>query len=88
VELEAADAAVRDQLARLAHAELALVRVDAREGDHDVAVLARRVDHLLVRDAAHAHFVLGVDGEHHEPYAALPVVGHRLGDRGSLGRRP
>ena len=43
MELEAADAAVRDQLARLAHAHLALVRVDAREGDHDVAVLARRV---------------------------------------------
>src|SRR5439155_18274774 len=39
VELEAADHARLDQTARLAHAYASLVRVDARERHHDVAVL-------------------------------------------------
>jgi hypothetical protein len=84
VKLEPADSAVCDQLAGLAYAELALVRVDARKGDHDVAVVARRIDDLLVVDPAHAHLVLGVDREHHEADAAFAVIRNGLGDRRAL----
>ena len=75
MELEALDAVLLDQLARLARAHLALVRIDAAEGDHDVAVLLRRLGDLLVRDAAPAQLRLGVDREHHEADLLLAVVG-------------
>ena len=58
MELEAADDAVRDQPARLAHAHLALVRIDARERDHHVAVLACGIGDFFVRDALGADLVL------------------------------
>ena len=73
-----------DQPPRLAHAHLALVRIDARERHHDVGVLARRVGDFLVRDAARADLELGIDREHHQADLALAVVGDGLGDRRPL----
>jgi hypothetical protein len=80
VELEALDAMLVDQPARLPGSHLALVRVDARKGDHHVAVLLRRFSHLLVGYAAAAQFRFRVNSEHDQPKFALPVVRHGLGN--------
>jgi hypothetical protein len=82
VELEALDALFLDQPLGLARAHLALVRIDAREGDHHVAVLARGLCDLLVRNAPAAQLRLAVHGEHHQADLLLAVVAHRLGDGG------
>src|SRR5688572_19050582 len=84
MELETPDATLFDEPPRLARAHLALVRVDARERDHHVRVLARRVDHFLVRYATYAHLELGVDREHHEADLALAIVGNRFRNRLAL----
>ena len=84
MELEALDDAGLDQIARLAHAHLALVRIDGRERHHDVAVLGRGVGDLLVRDAPGADLELAVDREHDEADLALAVVRDGLGDRRPL----
>ena len=84
MELEAFDDAGLDQIAGLAHAHAALVRIDRRERHHDVAVLGRGVGDLLVRDALGADFELAVDREHDEADLALAVVRDGLGDRRPL----
>jgi hypothetical protein len=80
MELEAFDAVFLDQLARLAGAHLALVRVDAGEGDHHVAVFRGGLGDFLVGDAAIADVRLGIDGEHHQADLALAVIGDGLVD--------
>jgi hypothetical protein len=75
VELETLDAVFLDQLARLARTHPALVRVDAGEGDHHVAVLRRGFGDFLVGDAPVADMRLGIDGEHHQADLALAVIG-------------
>ena len=57
-----------------------------REGDHDVAVLLRRLGDLFVGDAAPAHLRLGVDGEVDEADLLLAVVGDRLVHRRTTAR--
>ena len=84
MKLEAADHTIRDQAARFAHAHLALVRIDARERQHDVAVLARRVRDFLVRNASCTELEFGIDREHDEADATLTVVCDRLGNRRAL----
>jgi hypothetical protein len=86
VELEALHAVRLDEPARLAGAHLSLVRIDAREGNHHVAVLLRGLGDLFVRDAAAAHVRLGVDHEHHEADLAFTVVGHALGNGRAAAR--
>ncbi len=66
--------ALRDQLARLAHGELALVRVDARERDQHVRIRPRGLEHLVVADPPAAHPGLVVDGEDDRHEIALAVV--------------
>jgi hypothetical protein len=78
VELEALDAVLLDQLACLARAHAALVRIDAGEGDHHVAVLRRGLGDFFVGDAAVADVRLGIDGEHHQADLALAVIGDGL----------
>ena len=76
-----------DQLAGLANAELALVRVDAAERDQHVGVRGCGVEHLVVSDPTAPHPGLVVDGEDHRQHVALAVV---VGDllRGRLRRMP
>ncbi len=50
VQLEAANAAARDETLRLAHALGAARRVDAGKRDRDVGVLGGKRRHLVVRD--------------------------------------
>jgi hypothetical protein len=78
MELEALDTVVLDQLACLARTHAALVRVDAGEGDHHVAVLLRCLGDFLVGNAPVADVRLGVDGEHHQADLALAVIGNGL----------
>src|ERR1700689_5757542 len=84
MKLEAYDDPALDQLPRLPRSHHALMRVDAGEGDHDVAVFARGVDHLRVGNAAVADLELRVDREHHEADLALAIVAQRFGDRRTL----
>ena len=84
MKLEAANHAVLDQATRFAHAHLALVRIDAGERDHHVAVLARRVRHFLVRNALGADLEFRIDREHDEADLALAVVRDRLRNRRTL----
>jgi hypothetical protein len=72
-----------DQLACLAAAHLALVGVDAAEGDHDVRVGQRGLGDLLVRDAPPALLALRVDREVDEADLLLAVE-----IDGLLHRRP
>ena len=73
-----------EQAPRLAHAHLALVRIDAGERHHDVGVFAGRVRDLFVGNPPRADLELGVDREHHEADLALAIVGDGLGDRRPL----
>ena len=84
VELETLDSMLGDETPRFARAHPALVRVDAREGDHHVGVLARSVGHLLIRYASTPDLALAVHREHHEAQPALTVVGDRLRNRRPL----
>lgn len=72
-----------DQAACFARAQLALVRIDAGERDHDVGVLLRELGNLLIGDAAPADIGLAIHREHHEADVALAVVLDRFGNRGS-----
>src|SRR5829696_5928756 len=81
MELEPANDAGFDEPARLAHAHLPLVRVDAGERDHDVAVVAGGVRHFLVRNAPRADLKLRVDREHDQADLALAVIREGLGNR-------
>ena len=87
VELEALDAVLLDQLARLAR------RPSCPCADRSLPkaimmsrVRLRRLGDLLVRDAAAAHLRLGVDGEVDEADLLLAVVGDRLVHRRPLAR--
>src|SRR5690606_5166023 len=71
-----------DEPASLARPHPSLVRVDAREGDHDVRVLLRGFGDLLVGNAAPSQLGLRVDGEHDEADVALAVGGDAFGDGG------
>ena len=84
VELEAFDGVILDQLAGLAHAHLALVRIDAGECDHDVAVFTRRVATSSFGMRFAAELVLRIHGEHHQADLALAIVGDGFGDGGTL----
>ena len=84
MKLESLDDAGLDQIASLSHAHAALVRIDRRERQHDVAVLGRSVGNLLVGYAPGADFKFAVDREHDEADLALTVVCDGLGDRRPL----
>ena len=88
MELEAFYPVVLDQRARHAHTHAAPCRVDAGEGDADVAVLVRRFRDFLVGDPLDAHAALAVHGEYHEPHLPLTVVRCHLIDGLVLGRVP
>ena len=64
VELESLDAVILDQVARLASSVLALVRIDAGEGDADVVILGGNFGDLVIGDALGPHAALAIDGEH------------------------
>ena len=83
MKLEALDAFLFNESLGFARAHLALVRVDAGKGHHHVAVLARSLRDLFVRDAATPKLGLAVDGEHHQTDILFAVVRDRLGDRRS-----
>ena len=83
MEFEAADAVFLDQLARLAHAELALVRIDRDEGDQDVEIVGGDLQHLVIVVAAETGLALGVDREDH----GRDVLGAVIGRGFRHGRR-
>ena len=78
MELEALDAVVLDQFARLACAHAALVRVDAGKRNHHVAVLLRGLGDFFVGNAPVADMRLRIDGEHHQADLAFAVIGDGL----------
>ena len=80
MKLEAADAEVADQAARLARARLALRRIDAGERDHHVAVGGGLLRDLLVGIAAVAGLALGIDREDHRADLALAIIARGLLD--------
>ncbi len=86
MELEAADA-IGNQLLHLAQAHLALVRIDAAEGHHHVAVGLGGLEHFVVRNAAPADLEFGIDREHHEAdlLRAVEVDGFLDGRRPATG---
>ncbi len=83
VEFEAADAVFLHQLLGLAHAELALVRVDRDERDQDVEIVGRDFQHLVIVVAAETGLALGVDREDH----GRDVLGAVIGRGFRHGRR-
>ena len=76
----------RDEIARFAHAHLALVRIDRGESHHDVRVGGGGLRNLVVRDPPGADFEFAVDREHHQANLALAIIGDRLGDGRALAR--
>jgi hypothetical protein len=76
----------RDQIARFAHAHLALVRIDRGESHHDVRVGGGGLRNLVVRDPPGADFEFAVNREHHQANLALAIIGDRLGDGRALAR--
>lgn len=78
MEFEALDAVIGNQAARLADAELALVRIDRGERDQHVGVLACQLDHLVIAVAAEAGLALGIDRKDHRGDLALAVIGRGL----------
>ncbi len=78
VELEAFDAVVFHQAARLAAPHLALVRVDAAKRNHDVAVGGGRVGNFFVGDAGPAHLRFGIYREVDEADFLFTVERNRL----------
>ena len=72
MELEALDLVVGDQSPCRAHALVAAVRVDAGEGNRDIAVLVRELGDLLVADLA-ARVLAGIDREDDEGHLQLAV---------------
>src|SRR5258707_1342850 len=75
MEFETADAVFLDQLLRLAHAELALVRVDADEGDQDVEMFGGDFQHLVIVVAAKTGLTFGVDRKDHGRDFLRAVIG-------------
>ncbi len=66
---------------RLAHAELALVRIDADEGDQHVEILGSDLQHLVIVVAAEAGLALGVDREDHGGDLLGAVIGRGFHNR-------
>ena len=75
VEFKAANAVFLHQLFRLAHAKLALVRIDRDEGDQDVEVVGRHFQHLVIVVAAETGLAFGVDREDHGRDVFRAVIG-------------
>ena len=75
MEFEAPDAIFLDQLACLAHPELALVRVDADERNQHVGILGGDLQHLVVAVAAESGLALGVDRKDHRGDFPRAIVG-------------
>ena len=65
MKLEALNAELLDEPARLTGAQLALVRIDRCERNQDVAVFRRELRDLLILVAPVACLALGVDGKDH-----------------------
>ena len=84
MKLEPFDHTRLNEVARLAHAHLALVRIDGGEGHHDICVGGGSLGDLVVRDAFRADFELAVDSEHDKADPALAIVGDRLGNGRAL----
>ena len=72
--MKPADAEILDQRSRLAHAEQAFVRIDAREGDEDVVILGDQPRHLFIGIAPLAGRRLAIDGEDHCRDLAVAVI--------------
>ena len=75
MELEAFDAEFLDQPARLANAKLALVRIDADEGDQDVGIVGGDLQHLVIVVAAESGLALGVDRKDHRGDFLGAIIG-------------
>ena len=73
VKLEAAHPVILDQIAGLARAQLALVRVDRGKGDADIVMLRGEIGDLVVRDALCTQPALAIDGEQTEGDLLLTI---------------
>ena len=78
MEFEAADAVFLHQLLRLAHAELALVRIDRDERDQDVEIVGGDFQHFVIVVAAETGLAFGVDREDHRRDILGAVIGRGL----------
>ena len=81
MEFEALDAKFLDQPARLANAELALVRIDADERDQHVGIVSGDFQHLVIAVAAESGLALGIDRKDHRGDFLGAVIGRGLRHR-------
>ena len=86
MKLEATHAELADEPARLPRSGLALGRINAGEGDQDVAVGGGFLGDLFIRIAAVAGFALGIDRKDHRADLALAIVGRGLFDGWAIVR--
>jgi hypothetical protein len=75
VEFESLDAIFLDQLARFAHPQLALVRIDADKGYQHVGIFSGNFQHLVVVVAAEPGLALGIDRKNHRSDFLGAIVG-------------
>ena len=81
MEFETADAVFLDQLPCLAHAQFALVRIDADEGDQHVEIFRRDLQHLVIAVAAETGLAFGIDREDHGGDLLCAIIGRGFRNR-------
>jgi hypothetical protein len=75
MEFEAFDAVFLDQLARFAHPQLALVRIDADKGYQHIGIFGGDFQHLVIVVAAESGFALGVDRKNYRSDFLGAIIG-------------
>src|SRR5665213_3461134 len=86
MELEATNAVVVDQTARLARAHPAFRRIDTGKRNEHIGILRGHFRHLLVRNAPVTHLGFTIDREDDRGHPALAVILRDLRNRRWRGR--